>query len=65
MRVVVDYQRCEGNAVCMSAAPKVFKITPADDQVHLLQERPSETLREDVEEAARLCPRAAISIENE
>jgi ferredoxin len=62
MRVVVDYDLCESNALCMAAAPEVFEVRD-DDFLYLLQEEPPEALREKVEEAARRCPKQAITIE--
>ena len=61
MRVVVDYDRCESNALCMGAAPEVFRVDD-DDNLDVLQEQPPESLRAKVEEAVRLCPKQAISI---
>jgi ferredoxin len=64
MKVVVDFELCEANAVCMEVCPEVFKV---DDQdfLHILIERPGEELRAQVEEAVDLCPRQAISIEED
>ena len=61
MRVVVDFDRCESNAVCMGIAPEVFEVRE-DDFLYVLQEEPPEELRGKVEEAARLCPKQAISV---
>ena len=62
MRVVVDYDLCESNALCMAAAPEVFEVRD-DDFLYVLQDEPSEDLRSKVEEAARRCPKQAITIE--
>ena len=62
MRVVVDYDLCESNALCMAAAPEVFEVRD-DDFLYVLQEEPDESLRPKVEEAVRRCPKQAISIE--
>ena len=62
MRVVVDYDLCESNALCMAAAPEVFEVRD-DDFLYVLQEEPSEDLRGKVEVAARRCPKQAITIE--
>jgi ferredoxin len=62
MRVVVDFDICESNALCMEAAPEVFEVRD-DDFLYVLQEEPPEDLRAKVEEAARRCPKAAIIIE--
>jgi ferredoxin len=61
MRVVVDYDLCEGNARCVHMAPAVFQIDD-NDQLHVLIENPSEEQRQAVEAAAAICPRQAISI---
>jgi ferredoxin len=61
MRVVVDFDLCESNALCMAAAPEVFEVRD-DDFLYVLQEEPSEDLREKVEAAARACPKIAITI---
>lgn len=62
MKVVVDYDLCEANALCMDAAPEVFRVEE-DDTLTLLMEDVSAGLEAKVEEAARLCPRQAISIQ--
>ena len=62
MRVVVDYDLCESNAICMGIAPEVFEVRD-DDNLYLLQEEPPEELRGKVEEAVRRCPKQAITIE--
>ena len=61
MKVVVDYDLCEANAVCMEQAPEVFKVDE-DDNLHVLNESPPAKLRAKVEAAVRLCPRQALSI---
>lgn len=61
MKVVVNYDLCESNAVCMGIAPEVFEVRD-DDYLYVLQEEPPEELRDKVEEAARRCPKQAISI---
>jgi len=63
MRVIVDYDQCESNALCMAAAPEVFEVRD-DDLLYVLQDEPSEELREKVMTAARLCPKLAITIED-
>ena len=62
MRVVVDFDLCESNAVCMGIAPEVFEVRD-DDFLYVLQETPPEELRSKVEEAVQRCPKQAISIE--
>ncbi len=62
MRVIVDFDLCESNALCMAAAPEVFEVRD-DDFLYVLQEEPPEDLRAKVEEAVRRCPKQAIRLE--
>ncbi|MCU1460491.1 MAG: ferredoxin [Acidimicrobiales bacterium] len=62
MRVVVDFNVCESNALCMGVAPEVFEVRD-DDFLYILDENPPESLRAKVEEAVRVCPKQAITIE--
>jgi ferredoxin len=62
MKVVVDFDKCKSNAVCMAAAPEVFEVRD-DNFLYILQEEPPEELRDKVEEAVRTCPTGAISLE--
>ncbi len=63
MKILVDYDLCEANAVCMSQAPEVFKVDD-DDNLQILDENPPESLRKKVSEAVRLCPRQALALED-
>jgi ferredoxin len=63
MKMVVDYDLCESNAVCMSIAPEVFEVRD-DDFLYVLNENPEESMRPKMEEAVRRCPKQAISIED-
>ncbi len=62
MKIVIDYDLCEANAVCMGIAPEVFEVRE-DDFLYLLQDEPPEELRPKMEEAVRRCPKQAIAIE--
>ena len=62
MRVVVNFDRCQSNAVCMSIAPEVFEVRD-DGNLYVLQETPDESLRDKVQESVDACPMMAISIE--
>ena len=62
VRVVVNYDLCESNALCMGVAPQVFEVRD-DDFLYVLDENPPESLRDKIEEAVRICPKQAISIE--
>ncbi|MDH4147679.1 MAG: ferredoxin [Acidimicrobiia bacterium] len=60
-RIVVDYDLCESNAVCMAVAPTVFEVDD-DDNLNVLQETPPDELRAKVEESVARCPKQAIAI---
>ena len=62
MRIIVDFDLCQGHANCMGEAPEVFQV---DDQgfLEILQEEPPEELREAVELAVQYCPTSALSLE--
>lgn len=64
MRVVVNFDTCESNAVSMGIAPQIFEVRD-DEFLYVLDEHPSEDLRSVVEEAVLSCPTRSISIEEE
>ena len=61
MKVAVDFDLCESNAVCMGIVPEVFEVRE-DDFLYILDENPAEELRPRLEQAVAACPRAAISL---
>ena len=62
MKVVVDFDVCASTGTCMQVCPEVFEVR-TDGYLYILQEEPGEELRAKVEEAADLCPTAAITVE--
>jgi ferredoxin len=59
MRVHVDRDRCEGNAVCVGIAPDLFDLD--DDDYAVIKADPVPDGQEDVaEQAIAECPRAAL-----
>ncbi len=63
MRVVVDYDLCESNAICMQIAPEVFEVRD-DDFLYVLDESPGEDLRAALLESVQRCPKQAISLKD-
>jgi ferredoxin len=63
-KVVVDFDVCESNAICMAVAPEVFEVRD-DDFLYVLQDTPPDDLRPKVEQAVLQCPKQAIKIEDE
>ena len=62
MKVKVDYDVCASTCSCMQVCPEVFEVR-SDGYLYILNEEPGEELREKVEQAADLCPTAAITVE--
>ena len=52
MKVVVDFDECASNAVCMGIAPEVFEVRD-DGFLYVLNERPGPELEEKVRQASR------------
>ena len=61
MKIVVDWDLCESNAVCQKIAPRVFRINDKD-QLEIVQEHLEPADLPSAEKAARMCPRGAISV---
>jgi len=61
MRIVIDYDLCESNAICMGIAPEVFEVRD-DDFLYILDETPDESMRDRIQESVERCPKQAISI---
>jgi ferredoxin len=64
VKVVVDFDRCASNAVCMSLVPEVFEVRD-DGYLYILDENPDSSMRPRLEEAVRSCPTQAISLVDE
>ena len=64
LKIVVDFDLCEGNAYCVKAAPSVFKVDDKD-MLDILTPTVPEDMRARVERAARACPKRAITIVEE
>jgi len=72
MKVKVDWDLCEANAVCMDIAPELFKVDEEDNFHHLLKGSADEISGEipaeqeaKAQEAVRLCPRQALAVVKE
>lgn len=61
VKVVVDFDVCASNAVCMGIAPEVFEVRD-DGFLYVLDEHPPEELRSKIQEAVSSCPTGAISL---
>ena len=65
MIVTADLDLCQGHQMCQGEAPEVFGFDEFSDQVVVLQEFPSETLRKQVRAAVQYCPAMALAIEED
>ena len=61
MKVEVDFDLCESNALCMQALPEVFEVRD-DDFLYLLTDEIKPEWTDRAREAVRLCPRQAIKL---
>ncbi len=61
MRVEVDHEVCEANAICAGLVPGVFELDN-DDELHVLIDGIPEHLTEDVRSAVRSCPSKALRL---
>ena len=62
MKVVVDYEVCASNAVCMGIAPEVFEVRD-DGYMYILNDQPGPEFDERLREAVAGCPNGALSLE--
>ena len=61
MKVTVNYDLCESNAICVDACPEVFSINE-NDKLIVSTGKPDEALRDKVQRAVANCPRQALSL---
>ncbi|MFJ5151468.1 ferredoxin [Streptomyces sp. NPDC088353] len=62
MKVVVDMNKCQDHGQCVFAAPDVFSFDDTGRLAYVGD--PGDALRDQVEEAADVCPLQAIRIED-
>lgn len=61
MRIEVNYDACEANALCMREAPEVFEVDD-EDNLHVHEDQITEDRREQIKKAALVCPKQAITV---
>jgi ferredoxin len=60
MKISVDYDSCEANAVCEAVAPEVFQVDD-DDNLHIVADPTPETV-DKVRQAVQSCPKVALTL---
>ena len=63
-KIVVDFELCEANGVCMGIIPEVFDLDD-DDYLNVLTDEVTPENEAQVREAVRQCPRQAIALVEE
>ena len=61
MKVKVDYDLCESNALCEALAPENFRIDD-DDVLQIIDADVTDESRGRIERAIAACPKAALSL---
>jgi ferredoxin len=61
VRVEVDHDACEANAVCAGLVPEVFEVDD-EDILHIKVDDVPAALTDAVRLAVRSCPKAALSL---
>jgi ferredoxin len=62
VRVEVDRDACEANAVCAGLVPEVFEVDD-EDELHIKVAEVPPGLAESVRHAVLSCPKAALRLE--
>ena len=62
MRIIVDPDRCEGQAVCVGLAPAVFELGDDDEYVRVLVDEVPEEHQKRARKAVEKCPMAALKV---
>ena len=61
MKIVVDHDECEANAVCVGILPDVFEVDD-EDNLTVHQEYPPADILDDVRKAVDSCPKRALAL---
>lgn len=63
MKVTIDESKCVGSGQCVLAAPDLYDQRDEDGVAFPLVLDPDESQRPELEESARICPAAAITVD--
>jgi len=62
MKVQVDRDSCEANAICAGLVPEVFEVDD-DEVLHIKVDEVPGGLADRVRHAVRSCPKAALTLQ--
>jgi len=62
MKIIIDWDLCQGHGNCTGEAPEVFRLDD-DGKLHVLMEEPPLALAKEIDLAVRYCPTSAIRLE--
>ncbi len=61
MKIIVDRELCEANAICERQTGEIFRVEE-DDTLTILKEEIPTHLERRARDAVRLCPRQALQV---
>ncbi|HMU35235.1 MAG TPA: ferredoxin [Marmoricola sp.] len=61
MKIRVDMNECESNALCVAISPDNFYLND-DDYLEVIDDQVTDENRERIQRAVNACPKSAISI---
>jgi ferredoxin len=62
MKIIIDWDLCQGHGNCTGEAPEVFRLNDEGNLELLMEEAPLSMARE-LDLAVRYCPTSAIRLE--
>jgi ferredoxin len=62
VKVIVDRDACEANAICAGLVPEVFEVDD-EDVLHIKADVIPDNQLDQVRHAVRSCPKAALTLE--
>lgn len=62
IKVTIDHDLCIGDGICETICPQVFELRD-DGLAYVIDENPSEDLRDEIQEAVDGCPTECIFLE--
>ena len=61
MKIIVDWELCESNMICVGYSPDIFEVNDKDELI-IHEDELANADRDDLESAVRFCPRGALTL---